>query len=65
MRPDWLYFVRVASVTASVARARELGGRVLLDPKPEVLEGRLAVIADPAGAPFGLLEWHGTEGEGR
>jgi predicted enzyme related to lactoylglutathione lyase len=29
----------------------------VLEPKPELLEGRAAVIADPSGAAIGLLEW--------
>ncbi len=57
MRPDWLYFVRVGNLRESLARVRELGGTVLVEPKPEVLDERLAVITDPTGAPLGLLEW--------
>jgi predicted enzyme related to lactoylglutathione lyase len=56
-RPDWLYFVRVRDVDASLARVRDLGGRVITPPNPSILEGRIAVIADPAGAPLGLMEW--------
>jgi predicted enzyme related to lactoylglutathione lyase len=62
LRPEWLYFARVADVPASLARTRELGGRVLVDPDPALLGGRLAVVADPTGAPLGLMEW--TDGEG-
>jgi predicted enzyme related to lactoylglutathione lyase len=61
LRPEWLYFVRVRDVRASVARAVESGGKVIVAPDPSVLEGRLAVIADPAGAPVGVMEW--SEGE--
>ena len=57
VQPTWLPFVRVASVADSVAKARELGGQVLIAPKPEVLEGRAAVVADPTGAAIGLMEW--------
>lgn len=63
LRPDWLYFVRVGNLRDSLARVRELGGTVLMDPKPEVLDERLAVIADPTGAPLGLLEWDEDRGE--
>jgi predicted enzyme related to lactoylglutathione lyase len=62
-RPDWLYFVRVRDVGASLARVQELGGRIVAPPDPAILGGRIAVIADPAGAPLGLMEWAG-EGEG-
>jgi predicted enzyme related to lactoylglutathione lyase len=57
IRPTWLPFVRVKSVSESVARAKELGGKVLVEPRPEFLEGRVAAIADPTGAAIGLLEW--------
>jgi uncharacterized protein len=57
VRPTWLPFVRVKSVTESVAAARQLGGSVLVEPKPEQLEGKVAVVADPTGAAIGLLEW--------
>lgn len=63
LRPDWLYFVRVADVAASVAKAIELGGRVIVPPRPDLLDGRMAVITDPAGAPLGLLSWTPDDGE--
>ncbi len=63
LRPDWLYFVRVANLGESLVRARELGAKVLMEPKPEVLDERLAVITDPTGAPLGLLEWDEDRGE--
>jgi hypothetical protein len=34
-----------------------LGGKVLIEPKPEVFEGKACVVADPTGAAVGLLEW--------
>ena len=61
--PDWLYFVRVGDVSATLARAVELGGRVIVEPNSAVLDGRIAVIADPGGAPLGLMEWD-DDGEG-
>jgi predicted enzyme related to lactoylglutathione lyase len=38
-------------------RAAELGGEVLLTPSPELREGTLAVVTDPAGAVFALQQW--------
>ncbi len=55
--PNWLLFVRVKSVSDSVAKAVDLGGKVLLAPKPDLLQGTVAVVADPTGAAIGLLEW--------
>jgi uncharacterized protein len=56
-RPTWLPFVRVKNVGESVALAKQLGGRALIEPKPAILNGKAAVIADPAGAAIGILEW--------
>jgi predicted enzyme related to lactoylglutathione lyase len=53
--PHWVPYIAVDSVDASAARAKELGGRVLMEPTdiPEV--GRFAAIADPQGAAFALF----------
>lgn len=64
LRAEWLYFVRVADVSESLASARALGGRVHVEPDPSLLEGRLAVIADPTGATLGLMEWDESVPEG-
>ena len=55
--PTWLPFVRVKSVSQSVEDAKQYGGKVLVEPNPETLEGKVAVVADPTGAAVGLLEW--------
>ena len=57
VRPGWLPFVRVKHLGESLARVKQLGGAVRLAPKPEVFEGKVAVIADPTGAAIGLMEW--------
>lgn len=57
LQPGWLYFIRVDDLAKQVARAEKLGGRVLVAPRSDLAQGRLAVIADPGGAPVGLLEW--------
>jgi uncharacterized protein len=57
LHPHWLNFVRVVSATDTAAKVESLGGRVLVAPHPDRHGGLIAVVADPAGAPFGLLEW--------
>lgn len=48
-------FVRVADVDATVARAVELGGRIVV-PRTVLPDGdTMAVIVDPTGLPFGLV----------
>jgi predicted enzyme related to lactoylglutathione lyase len=57
VHPTWLLFLRVQRVSESVAQAKQLGGKVLLEPRPEFLESKVAVISDPTGAAIGLMEW--------
>lgn len=57
VKPDWLYFIRVADIDATLANATRLGATVLAAPRPDLLNGRMAAIIDPAGAAVGLMEW--------
>jgi len=59
--PHWLNFVRVDDTEKMTAKAVALGGRVLVNPRVDRHGGKVAVVADPLGAPFGLLEWPSTE----
>jgi uncharacterized protein len=59
--PHWLNFVRVDDAEVSAAKAVELGGRVLVEPRLDRHGGKLAVVADPSGAPIGLMEWSETD----
>jgi uncharacterized protein len=59
--PHWLNFVRVDNTANSTAKAVALGGRVLVEPHADRHGGMVAVIADPAGAPVGLMEWSDTD----
>ncbi len=63
--PHWLAFVRVAQVAPLVQRAQSLGARVLVAPRMDRHGGELAVIADPSGAPLGLLEWSNARRPGQ
>jgi hypothetical protein len=56
--PHWVNFVRVSSVSDAAAKAKTLGGRVLVEPRRDRQGGLMALLADPAGAPFGVLEWN-------
>jgi len=56
VQPTWLPFVRVKTIGEALAKAKQLGGKVLIEPKPEVLEGKAAVIADPTGSAIGIME---------
>jgi uncharacterized protein len=53
--PHWLAYFAVADTDAIVARATELGGRTLAPPM-DIPIGRFAVVADPRGAVFGIVQ---------
>jgi hypothetical protein len=59
--PTWLNYVRVDDATKITAKAVALGGRVLVAPHEDRQGGKVALIADPDGAVFGLLEWPASE----
>lgn len=59
--PHWLNFIRVGDAGESSAKAVALGGRVLVEPFVDRHGGKIAVIADPMGAPIGLMEWSETD----
>jgi predicted enzyme related to lactoylglutathione lyase len=62
-QPHWLNFIRVADATDTATKAVALGGSVLVPPRVDRHGGKFAVIADPAGAPFGVMEW--VEGDSK
>jgi len=55
--PNWLPYFAVADCDSSAAKAAELGGTALVPPMdvPVADDSRIAVIADPQGAVFGLF----------
>jgi predicted enzyme related to lactoylglutathione lyase len=64
-RPGWLPYVLVDDVADTLQKATAAGGRVLLQPRADLLDSNLAVIADPRGGVFGVVHWTaGTEGAG-
>jgi predicted enzyme related to lactoylglutathione lyase len=63
-RPGWLGYIRVADVGSTVALAQRLDGRVLIEPRADLFDGKVALIADPNGALFGVLQWDAEEVEG-
>jgi predicted enzyme related to lactoylglutathione lyase len=53
----WINFVRVEDAPDTVAKAVALGGRTLASPHIDRHGGRIAVLSDPQGAWFGVMEW--------
>ena len=52
--PMWLYYIKVDSVEAAVARVKELGGQVLNGPMEVPGGDQIAQCMDPQGAVFAL-----------
>ncbi|MBI4952497.1 MAG: VOC family protein [Myxococcales bacterium] len=52
----WMTYFLVASCDATVAKAGELGGRVLVPPMDIPDVGRFATLMDPQGAAFSILQ---------
>jgi predicted enzyme related to lactoylglutathione lyase len=57
MPPAWGIYITVKDVDATGTRAKELGGKIMVEPQdiPEV--GRFCVIQDPQGAVFAAITY--------
>jgi predicted enzyme related to lactoylglutathione lyase len=55
----WMPYFQVANLDASVAKAKELGGRVMVGPQDIPNTGRFAIASDPQGAMFAVFEFKG------
>jgi len=53
---QWMIYIVVSDLDASLRRATELGGRVVAGPKTMGGPGRYAVVEDPAGAVAALWQ---------
>jgi predicted enzyme related to lactoylglutathione lyase len=53
--PHWLVYFAVPSTDETVKRAQELGGKVMA-PAMDIPQGRFAVLADPQGAAFAVIQ---------
>jgi hypothetical protein len=49
--------VRYTKGAQRAAAATRLGATALIAPDAAVLNGDLAIVADPFGAPIGLIRW--------
>lgn len=52
----WLIYINVSDLDAAISQARELGGELIDGPRGEPGEPRFAVLRDPGGAAFALME---------
>ncbi len=56
MPAQWLMYISVPDLQASVDKCTELGGRTVCPPRNMGGYGQMAVIADPAGAVLALIQ---------
>lgn len=54
--PQWLLYITVQDVDASIERCVALGGQVIAPARDYGGAGRYAVLRDPAGAAFAVFE---------
>ena len=62
-RPIWLGYLHVEDVDATVAAIKADGGQVTMPPWDQAGVGRLAMVTDPQGAPFYLMNPLPPEGD--
>lgn len=55
--PAWGNYVTVASADETCAKVATLGGKVLSGPEDIPTVGRFAVVQDPQGAVFMVMQW--------
>ena len=53
----WLPYVLVSDVPGTLARVKAAGGKVLVEPEARLLDGNVAVLADPLGGVLGIVNW--------
>lgn len=56
MKPAWLSYFRVIDCDATAAKCLQLGGSIAVPTESVPAVGRFAVLVDPAGAHFGIME---------
>jgi hypothetical protein len=62
MPPHWLPYFQVDDTDIIVARAKELGGNVVVPAMDIPNVGRMATLADPQGAAFAVVQLTGAQG---
>jgi uncharacterized protein len=53
--PHWLVYFGVSNTDEAVKKTQELGGKVM-SPAVDIPQGRMAVLADPEGAAFAIIQ---------
>jgi hypothetical protein len=56
VKPNWVPYIAVEDVNAVAEKVASLGGELLIEPDPNIREGKVAIIADPSGAVFAVQQ---------
>jgi predicted enzyme related to lactoylglutathione lyase len=59
VKPAWIPYISVENTLAIVEKAKELGGKIIIEKDSAVQEGSIAIIADPSGAVFAIIQMSG------
>jgi predicted enzyme related to lactoylglutathione lyase len=62
IKPVWLTYFGVDDPEVAAVLAETLGGKIILPASPELRDGTMAVVTDPAGAILVLQNWAKMEG---
>lgn len=62
--PYWTTYISVSDIDATAKAVRAAGGQVHLEPMDVLDAGRMAVFADPTGAPFSAWQPRAHQGAG-
>ena len=54
-RPAWIGYLHIVDIDAAVGEIEAAGGKSLMPARDVEIAGRIAMIADPQGAAFGLV----------
>jgi len=61
LQTQWVNFVRVVNAVDATAQALKLGGRLLVKTQRDTQGVATVILADPTGAPFGIIELPPTQ----
>jgi len=53
----WLPYIKVTDVAATLQKVTDAGGHIMVEPDDSLLNGNLAIFADPDGGIVGIVKW--------
>ena len=56
-RSGWLPYIKVNNVAATLKKVAAAGGQIMVEPDKSLLDGNLAIFADPEGGIIGIVKW--------